>query len=393
MDNDVVIVGGSRTAIGSLNGSLSGLSASHLGGLVIDESMKRASVNPGEVTDVIMGQIVTAGCGQNPARQAAVSAKIPFEKTATSINQVCGSGLKAVAMGYQSILTSDSNIVVAGGQESMSQAPHCIHLRSGKKMGDAEMVDTMIYDALWDVFNDYHMGVTAENIATKWQITRQEQDDFAASSQFKASNAQKDGRFDDEIVRVVISEKNGSKVFDKDEYIRANTTVEKLSKLSPAFDKEGTVTAGNSAGINDGAASVILMRKNDAVKRGIKTLFRIVAWAQVGVDPKIMGTGPIPSVKLALKKAGWKIDEVDLVECNEAFAVQTLSVIKELGLPMDKVNSNGGAIALGHPVGASGARTLVTLMHEMQRRKLHKGIVTLCMGGGMGIALCVEQDN
>jgi acetyl-CoA C-acetyltransferase len=339
-----------------------------------------------------MGQILAAGEGQNPARQAAIAAGVPFEVTAYGVNQLCGSGLRTVALGYQAIRNGDSEIVVAGGQESMSQAPHCIHLRNGVKMGDAELVDTMIRDGLWDAFNGYHMGNTAENVAQRWQITRDQQDAFAAASQSKAEAAQKAGRFKDEIVPVTIKTRRGETIVDTDEYPKHGTTVEVLSKLRPAFDKNGTVTAGNASGINDGAAAVVLMSAAEAEKRGLRPLARIVSWATAGVDPAIMGTGPIPASRMALKKAGWSADDLGLIEANEAFAAQACAVNKDLGWDIDKVNVNGGAIALGHPIGASGTRVLVTLLHEMQRRDVKKGLATLCIGGGMGIAMCLERD-
>ncbi|HKF71211.1 MAG TPA: acetyl-CoA C-acetyltransferase, partial [Stellaceae bacterium] len=337
-------------------------------------------------------QILAAGEGQNPARQAAVAAGIPYEVTAYGVNQLCGSGLRTVALGYQAILTGDSEIVVAGGQESMSQAPHCIHLRNGTKMGDAQMVDTMIRDGLWDAFNGYHMGNTAENVAQRWQITRQQQDELALRSQSRAEAAQKTGRFKDEIVSVKIATRKGDVMVENDEYPRHGTTMEALQKLRPAFDKNGTVTAGNASGINDGAAAVVLMTAKEADKRGLTPLARIVSWATAGVDPAIMGTGPIPASRLALKRAGWKADDLDLIEANEAFAAQACAVNKDLGFDPEKVNVNGGAIALGHPIGASGARVLVTLLHEMGKRNVKKGLATLCIGGGMGIAMCVQRD-
>jgi acetyl-CoA C-acetyltransferase len=389
---DVVIAAAARTPVGAFNGGLSTLSAAELGRIAIAEALKRAKVEPGQVDEVILGQILTAGTGQNPARQAAVAAGIPYEKTAYQINQLCGSGLRAVALGYQAIQLGDSGIVVAGGQESMSQSPHCMHLRGGVKMGNAELVDTMIKDGLWDAFNGYHMGNTAENVAQKWQITREEQDAFAAASQQKAEAAQKAGRFKDEIVPVTIKTRKGDQVVDTDEHPKHGTTVEALTKLRPAFVREnGTVTAGNASGINDGAAAVVLMSAKEAEKRGIQPLARIVSWATAGVDPAVMGTGPIPASRAALKKAGWSKDDLDLVEANEAFAAQACAVNKDLGWDAAKVNVNGGAIALGHPIGASGARVLVTLLHEMQRRKAKKGLATLCIGGGMGIAMCVER--
>lgn len=388
---DVVIVGAARTPVGAFNGALSSVPASYLGQVAIAEALKRAKVDAKEVTEVILGQILTAGSGQNPARQAAVNAGIPVEKTAYAINQLCGSGLRAVALGFQAIKVGDSEIVVAGGQESMSQAPHCMHLRNGTKMGDAQMVDTMIKDGLWDAFHGYHMGATAENVAQKWQITREQQDQFAAGSQQKAEAAQKSGRFKDEIVGVKITSRKGDVIVDADEYPKHGTTVESLAKLRPAFDKAGTVTAGNASGINDGAAALVLMTDKEAAKRGLKPLARIVSWATAGVDPAIMGSGPIPASRAALAKAGWKHQDLDLIEANEAFAAQACAVNKDLGWDTSKVNVNGGAIAIGHPIGASGARVLVTLLHEMQKRDAHKGLATLCIGGGMGIALCVER--
>jgi acetyl-CoA C-acetyltransferase len=389
---DVVIVGAARTPVGAFNGSLSSLPAHILGKVAVTAALARAKVEPGEVDEVILGQILAAGEGQNPARQAAVGAGIPVEKTAFLINQLCGSGLRAVALGYQAIRAGDNAIVVAGGQESMSQAPHCMHLRNGTKMGNAEMVDTMIKDGLWDAFNGYHMGNTAENVAQKWQITRAEQDAFAASSQQKAEAAQKAGRFKDEIVPVTVASRKGDVVVDTDEHPRHGTTVEQLTKLRPSFLREGgTVTAGNASGINDGGAAVVLMSAKQAAERGLQPLARIVSWATAGVDPAIMGSGPIPASRAALAKAGWKKEDLDLIEANEAFAAQACAVNKELGWDTSKVNVNGGAIALGHPIGASGARVLVTLLHEMARRSAKKGLATLCIGGGMGIAMCVER--
>ena len=389
---DVVIAGATRTPIGAFNGGLSSVPASYLGQVAIAEVLKRAAVEPAEVSEVIMGQILTAGVGQNPARQAAIGAGIPVEKTAYGVNQVCGSGLRAVALGYQAIRLGDSDIVVAGGQESMSQAPHVAHLRNGAKMGDVQLIDSMIKDGLWDVFNGYHMGNTAENVAQRWQITREEQDAFAAASQQKVEAAQKSGRFGDEIVTVTITGRKGERVVEVDEHPRHGVTVEDLSKLKPAFAKDGTVTAGNASGINDGAAALVLMTMGEAERRGASPLARIVSWATVGVDPAVMGSGPIPASRAALEKAGWSIDEVDLIEANEAFAAQALAVNKELGWDTAKVNVNGGGIALGHPIGASGARVLVTLLYEMGKRDAKKGLATLCIGGGMGIALCVERD-
>jgi acetyl-CoA C-acetyltransferase len=388
---EVVIAGAVRTPVGSFNGKLSSVPASYLGTVAIKEAIKRAKVEAGEVDEVILGQILTAGAGQNPARQAAVHAGIPVEKTAFAINQLCGSGLRAVALGYQAIKLGDSQIVVAGGQESMSQAPHCQHLRNGVRMGNFEFIDTMIKDGLWDAFNGYHMGNTAENVAQKWQITRDEQDKFALASQQKAEAAQKSGRFKDEIVAVTIKDRKGDVVVDSDEYPRPGTTLEVLQKLRPAFDKNGTVTAGNASGINDGAGAVVLMTDKEAAKRGIKPIARIVSWATAGVDPAIMGTGPIPASRMALKRAGWSKDDLDLIEANEAFAAQACAVNKDLGWDTGKVNVNGGAIALGHPIGASGARVLVTLLYEMQKRNAKRGLATLCIGGGMGVAMCVER--
>jgi len=389
---DIVIASAVRTPVGAFSGGLSSLPAHKLGEVAIAEALRRGHVEPKEVSEVIMGQILSAGEGQNPARQAAIGAGIPFEVTAYGVNQLCGSGLRTVALGYQAIRNGDSEIVVAGGQESMSQAPHCIHLRNGVKMGDGELVDTMIKDGLWDAFNGYHMGNTAENVAQRWQITREQQDTFAAASQAKAGAAQKAGRFKDEIVPVKIATRRGETIVDADEHPRPDTTAEALSKLRPAFDKNGTVTAGNASGINDGAAAVVLMSATEAEKRGLKPLARIVSWATAGVDPAIMGTGPIPASRMALKKAGWSTGDLELIEANEAFAAQACAVNKDLGWDVGKVNVNGGAIALGHPIGASGARVLVTLLHEMQRRNVHKGLATLCIGGGMGIAMCVERD-
>jgi acetyl-CoA C-acetyltransferase len=388
---EVVIAGAARTPIGAFNGGLSSVPAHHLGQIAIAEVLKRANVDPKDVSEVILGQILTAGEGQNPARQASIGAGIPVEVTAYGVNQLCGSGLRTVALGYQAIRNGDSRIVVAGGQESMSQAPHCVYLRNGVKMGDAQMVDTMIKDGLWDAFNGYHMGNTAENVAQRWQITREQQDEFAARSQQKAEAAMKSGRFKDEIVPVTIKSRKGEITVDTDEHPKHGTTVEALQKLRPAFDKNGSVTAGNASGINDGAAAVVLMTADEANRRGIAPLARIVSWATAGVDPAIMGTGPIPASRMALQKAGWKADDLDLVEANEAFAAQACAVNKDLGWNVDTVNVNGGAIALGHPIGASGARVLVTLLYEMQKRNAKKGLATLCIGGGMGIAMCVER--
>jgi acetyl-CoA C-acetyltransferase len=389
---EVVITGAARTPVGSFLGSLSSMAASELGAIAITEALSRAGVSPEDVSEVIMGQILSAGGGQNPARQAAIGAGIPNEKTAYGINQLCGSGLRTVALGYQAILAGDSDVVVAGGLESMSQSPHVMHLRNGVKMGSVQMVDTMINDGLMDAFNGYHMGTTAENVARKWQLTRDEQDAFALGSQNKAEAAQKAGKFKDEIVPVTIKSRKGETVVDADEYPKHGTTIESLTKLRPAFDKEGTVTAGNASGINDGAAALVLMSAENAEKRGAPVLARIKSWATAGVDPAIMGTGPIPASRLALEKAGWTVDDLDLVEANEAFAAQACAVNKDMGWNTDIVNVNGGAIALGHPIGASGARVLVTLLHEMQKRDAKKGLTTLCIGGGMGIAMCVERD-
>jgi len=388
---DVVIAAAARTPVGSFNGLLATVPAHYLGEVVIKELLKRAKLEPGDVSEVILGQILTAGVGQGPARQAAVKAGIPVERTAYNINQLCGSGLRAVALGMQAIRNGDSEIVIAGGQESMSQAPHAIHLRSGVKMGDAQMLDTMLKDGLIDAFHGYHMGTTAENVAQKWQITREQQDAFAAGSQQKAEAAQKAGKFKDEIVPMTIAGRKGDTIVDTDEYPKHGTTVETLAKLRPAFDKNGTVTAGNASGLNDGAAAVVLMSAEQAARRGLAPLARIVSWATAGVDPAVMGSGPIPASRAALQKAGWSIGDLDLVEANEAFAAQACAVNKDLGWDPAKVNVNGGAIALGHPIGASGARVLTTLLFEMQKRNAKKGLATLCIGGGMGIAMCVER--
>jgi acetyl-CoA C-acetyltransferase len=388
---DIVIAGAARTPVGAFNGALSGVPAHFLGEVAIREALIRAKTEAGEVDEVVLGQILTAAQGQNPARQAAVNAGIPVEKTAYGINQLCGSGLRTIALGFQAIRNGDADVVVAGGQESMSQAPHASYLRSGVKMGPAELVDTMIKDGLWCAFNGYHMGTTAENVAEQFQITREEQDAFAAGSQNKAEAAMAAGRFKDEIVPVTIKGRKGDTIVDTDEYPKAGVTAEGLAKLRPAFSKTGTVTAGNASGINDGAAALVLMSDANAAKRGVTPLARIVSWATMGVDPSIMGTGPIPASRKALEKAGWTVDDLDLIEANEAFAAQALSVNKTLGWDPAKVNVNGGAIALGHPVGASGARCAVTLLHEMIKRDAKKGLVTLCIGGGMGIAMCVER--
>jgi acetyl-CoA C-acetyltransferase len=387
----VVIVSAARTPVGSFNGAFASLPAHQLGAVALKAAMNRAKVEPKEVDEVILGQILTAGQGQNPARQASIAAGIPVESPAWGVNQLCGSGLRAVALGLQQIANGDANIIAAGGQESMTRAPHCQYLREGVKMGDYQMVDTMIKDGLWDAFNGYHMGMTAENVARQWQITRDTQDQFAVKSQNKAEAAQKAGRFKDEITPVTISTRKGDVVVDNDEYIRHGATLDSVGKLKAVFQKDGTVTAGNASGINDGAAALILMSAKEAGKRGLEPLARIVSWANAGVDPAIMGSGPIPASRAALKKAGWKTDDLDLVEANEAFAAQACAVNKDMGWNPDIVNVNGGAIAIGHPIGASGARVLTTLLYEMQKRKSKKGLATLCIGGGMGIAMCVER--
>ena len=388
---DIVIVSAVRTAIGSFSGGLATLSGPQLGEVVIRESLARTKVAGEEISDVIMGQVLTGGSGQNPARQAAIFAGLPIESTAITINQVCGSGLRAVAMGYQAIKAGDASIIIAGGHESMSNSHHTAFLRNGTKMGNLDLVDSMIKDGLTDVFNGYHMGITAENVAREFGLTREDQDAFAASSQQKAVAAIEAGRFKDEIVPVKVMVKKEERIFDTDEFPRAGTTAESLGKLRPAFDKAGTVTAGNASGINDGAAALVLMTASEAAKRGLTPLARIASWATAGVDPKVMGTGPIPAVKKALLKAGWKHEDLDLIEANEAFAAQALAVNKGLGWDTSKVNVNGGAIALGHPIGASGARILVSLLHQLQRQGGKKGLATLCIGGGMGIALTVER--
>ncbi len=388
---EVVIASGARTPIGAFNGGFATLAASELGSTAITEALSRAGVSADDVSEVILGQVLTAGLGMNPARQAAMAANVPKERTAFSINQVCGSGLRAVALGAQAIKAGDSAIVVAGGQENMTQSPHVSHLRAGTKMGNAELVDSMINDGLWDVFNGYHMGITAENVATQWQISRDQQDEFALQSQERAEAAQKAGTFKDEIVPVTVPNRKGGIFIEDDEHPRHGTTMEALQKLRPAFDQEGTVTAGNASGINDGAAAVVLMSAAEADSRGIEPLAKIKNWATEGIDPSIMGAGPIPASKKALEKAGWSSDDVELIEANEAFAAQACAVAKEMGWDNEIINVNGGAIALGHPIGASGARVLVTLLHEMKRRDVHKGLATLCIGGGMGIAMCVER--
>ena len=388
---DIVIVGAARTPVGSFNGALSSLPAHELGAIAIKAALTRAKIEAAEVEEVILGQILTAGQGQNPARQAAMKAGIPQEATAWGLNQLCGSGLRAVAVGMQQIANGDAKIIVAGGQESMSQSQHVAHLRNGTKMGDMKFLDSMLRDGLLDAFQGYHMGTTAENIATKWQISRDEQDEFAVGSQNKAEAAQKAGKFRDEIVAVTVSSKKGDVVVSEDEYIRHGATFEGMQKLKPAFSKDGTVTAGNASGINDGAAALVIMTAKEAAKRGLSPLARVASWATAGVDPAIMGSGPIPASRKALEKAGWKIGDLDLIEANEAFAAQAIAVNKDLGWDTEKVNVNGGAIAIGHPIGASGARVFVTLLHEMQKRNAKKGLATLCIGGGMGIALTVER--
>jgi len=391
MTHSIVIASAARTPVGSFNGAFANVPAHELGAAVIKEVLSRAGIDGAEVDEVIMGQVLGAGEGQNPARQAAMAAGIPQEATAWGLNQVCGSGLRAVALGMQQIAMGDANIVVAGGQESMSLSPHCAHLRSGTKMGDLKLIDTMIKDGLTDAFHGYHMGITAENIATRWQLTREEQDKFALGSQNKAEAAQKAGKFKDEIVPFTVKTRKGDVVVADDEYIRHGATLDSLAKLRPAFDKDGTVTAGNASGLNDGAAAVVLMSEEEAKRRGIKPLARIASWATAGVDPSIMGTGPIPASRKALEKAGWTAEDLDLIEANEAFAAQACAVNKDLGFDPDKVNVNGGAIAIGHPIGASGARVLNTLLFELKRRNGTKGLATLCIGGGMGVALCVER--
>ena len=388
--NDIVIVDAARTAVGNLSGAFSAVSAVQLGSEVVKALLERTKIAASDVDQVILGQVLTAGLGQNPARQTLIQAGIAQEATAYTINQVCGSGLRAVAEGMKAIQSGEATIVIAGGQESMTLAPHAMQLRAGVKMGNAPMVDTMIQDGLWDAFNNYHMGITAENVATLYQISREDQDAFAANSQKKAAKAQADGKFTAEIIPFVIKGKNGDTVVDKDEFIRPDTTVDTLAKLRPAFKPDGTVTAGTSSGINDGAAAVVLMTRGEAEKRGLKPLVVIRSWATVGVDPAVMGTGPIPASEKALERAGWKVADLDLVEANEAFAAQAISVTRGLKLDESKVNVNGGAIAIGHPIGASGARILTTLVHEMSRSNAKKGLATLCIGGGMGIAMCVE---
>ena len=391
MSDDVVIVSAARTPVGSFNGAFATMPAHDLGAIAIKAALERGKIDPARVSEVIMGQILTAAQGQNPARQASIAAGLPVETSAWGVNMLCGSGLRTVALGYQALLNGDSEIVVAGGQESMSMAPHAQYLRGGVKMGPVEFVDTMIKDGLWDAFNGYHMGNTAENVARQFQITRQQQDEFAVGSQNKAEAAQKAGKFNDEIVPFTVKTRKGDIIVSADEGPRHGASMDAMTKLKPAFEKEGTVTAGNASGINDGAAALVLMTAKQAAKEGKTPLARIVSWAQAGVDPSIMGTGPIPASRAALKKAGWKASDLDLIEANEAFAAQASAVNKEIGWDPAKVNVNGGAIAIGHPIGASGARVLVTLLHEMQKRDSKKGLATLCIGGGMGIALCVER--
>ncbi len=389
--SSIVIASAARTAVGAFNGAFANTPAHELGAAAISAVLERAGVEAGEVNEVILGQVLPAGEGQNPARQAAMKAGIPQEATAWGLNQLCGSGLRAVALGMQQIATGDADIIVAGGMESMSMAPHCAHLRGGVKMGDFKMIDTMIKDGLTDAFYGYHMGITAENIARQWQLSRDEQDAFAVASQNKAEAAQTEGRFKDEIVPFIVKGRKGDVTVDADEYIRHGATLDSMAKLRPAFDKEGTVTAGNASGLNDGAAATLLMSETEAARRGIEPLARIVSWATAGVDPKIMGTGPIPASRKALERAGWSIGDIDLVEANEAFAAQACAVNKDLGWDPSIVNVNGGAIAIGHPIGASGARILNTLLFEMKRRGASKGLATLCIGGGMGVAMCVER--
>ena len=388
---EVIIASASRTAVGSLGKSLKNIPADLLGSSVISQSIKRSKLNNNDIDEIIMGQVLTGGAGQNPARQAAIKSGIPKEKPAYVVNQVCGSGIRSIASGFQSIKSGDSKIVIAGGQESMSLAPHAIYLRDGKKIGNTEMIDTMIKDGLWDSFNNYHMGITAENVAEKFQVTREDQDKFALNSQEKALKAQKENKFNDEIISFKIKSKKAEIDFNKDEHPREGINLDSLSRLKPVFKNEGTVTAGNSSGINDGAAAVTLMSNEEAQKRKIQKLVSIKSWASCGVDPALMGTGPIPSSKKALDLAGWSVKEVDLFEINEAFAAQSIAVLKTLSIPEEKVNVNGGAIALGHPIGASGTRILVTLIHEMIKRDVKKGLATLCIGGGMGIAMCIER--
>jgi acetyl-CoA C-acetyltransferase len=388
---DIVIVSAVRTPVGSFNGALASLPAHELGKIAIQAAISRAGIQASDVDEVVMGQVLQAGAGQGPARQASVNAGIPVESPAWSLNQLCGSGLRAVALAAQQIVDGSADIVIAGGQESMSQSPHAQNLRGGQKMGDLAFVDTMIKDGLWDAFHGYHMGQTAENIAARWQITREDQDKFAVASQNKAEAAQKGGKFASEITPVTIKGRKGDTVVDQDEYIRHGATIEAMAGLKPAFNKEGTVTAANASGLNDGAAALVLMSAEEAKKRGLKPMARIASWAQAGVEPEIMGTGPIPASRKALERAGWSVGDLDLVESNEAFAAQSICVVRDLGLDPAKVNVNGGAIAIGHPIGASGARILTTLLHEMSRTDAKKGLATLCVGGGMGVAMCVEK--
>jgi acetyl-CoA C-acetyltransferase len=391
--SDIVITSAARTAVGNFNGSLASVAAHDLGAIAIKEALSRSSLEGDAVSEVILGQVLTAGQGQNPARQASIGAGVPNGIPAWIVNQVCGSGLRSVALGAQAIKNGDSQIVVAGGQENMSLSPHVSHLRGGTKMGDTKFIDSMIKDGLWDAFNGYHMGQTAENVAEKWQISREQQDEFAAASQNKAEAAQANGKFKDEIIAVTIKHRKGETVFDTDEFVRAGVTAESISGMRPAFKRDGgSVTAANASGINDGAAATVMMSAAEAEKRGLEPLARIVSWAQAGVDPALMGSGPIPASRLALEKAGWSADDLDLIEANEAFAAQACAVNKDLGWDTSKVNVNGGAIAIGHPIGASGTRILVTLLHEMKRRDAKKGLATLCIGGGMGIAACFERD-
>jgi len=388
-NKNIVITSAVRTPIGTFSGSLKDMQAHDLGAQVTKVAMQKSNLDSKDVDELIMGQVLTGATGQNPARQTAIQAGIPVEKTAYVINQVCGSGLRSVAAGYQAIMSNDSKIIIAGGQESMTNTPHAINFRNGKKLDESNLVDTMIKDGLWDAFNGYHMGITAENVAAKWRITRKEQDNFALLSQLKFEKAQKEKKFKNEITPAIF---NGKNKLEIDEHPRAGMTLDRLTKLKPSFKSDGTVTPGNASGINDGAAAVVLMSNDEATKRSLKSLGKIISWATCGVDPSLMGSGPIPASKKALKKAGWKISDLDLIECNEAFAAQSLAVIKDLGIPEEKVNVNGGAIALGHPIGASGTRILVTLIHEMQKRKVRKGLATLCIGGGMGIAMCIENN-
>ena len=390
--SEVVIAGAARTPVGAFNGALANLTAAELGTVAIVNALERAGIPASDVDEVVLGQVLTAATGMNPARQALLAAGIPEDRTAYLVNQVCGSGLRSVAQGFQAIKLGEASVIVAGGQESMSQAPHASQMRNGTKMGDVKLVDTMIKDGLWCSLMGYHMGNTAENVAEKWQITRDEQDAFAAGSQQKAEAAHNAGRFADELTPVTISSRKGDIIVDADEYPRHGTTPETLGKLRPAFNKEGTVTAGNASGINDGAAAIVLTSSDQAESRGLKPLARIASWATAGVEPSVMGSGPIPASRKALERAGWSVDDLDLVESNEAFAAQAIAVNRDMGWDPDIVNVNGGAIAIGHPIGASGGRVLVTLLHEMEKRDAKKGLTTLCIGGGMGIAMCIERD-